>query len=191
MKKFSSNYYEIINKYKSFHINGTEKLAPSKTFMGYSLMKWVGIIKEIIDFTGCKSILDFGCGKAFLYHHNLNINKINYKNITEFWNINDVYLYDPGVEKYSVYPNKKFDGVICTDVIEHIPEDDIINFIEDIFDLSIKFVFIVIALMPASKYFDDGKNIHLCLKSKEEWNKIFIDFKKKYPSIRQYIYFNE
>ena len=60
----------------------------------------------------------------------------------------DVYLYDPAVAKFSIYPNKKYDGVICTDVIEHIPEDDIMNFIQDIFDLSEKFVFIVVALVP-------------------------------------------
>jgi len=105
--------------------------------------------------------------------------------------VQDVYLYDPGVAKYSIYPSKKYDGVICTDVIEHIPEDDIMNFIQDIFDLSEKFVFIVIALKPASKHFDDGKNIHLCLKSKDEWDKIFTEFKEKYPLIKQYIYFNE
>ena len=45
--------------------------------------------------------------------------------------------------------------------------------------------------MPASKYFDDGKNIHLSLKDQEEWKKIFLEFKKKYPNINQYIYFNE
>lgn len=191
MKKFSPYYYEIIKKYQLFHINGTEKLPPSKTFMGYSLTKWVGKIKEIINLNNCKSILDFGCGKAFLYTNSLNINNINYKNITEFWNVKDVYLYDPGVVKFSTYPNKKYDGVICTDVIEHIPENDIMNFIQDIFDLSEKFVFIVVALMPASKQFDDGKNIHLCLKSKNEWDKIFNEFKKMYPSIKQYIYFNE
>ena len=43
--KYSNNYYEIIEKYKNFHINGTAKLSGSKTFLGYSLVKWVHKIK--------------------------------------------------------------------------------------------------------------------------------------------------
>ena len=39
-----------------------------------------------------------------------------------------IHLYDPGVEEYSIYPKNKHDGVICTDVLEHIPEDDILRF---------------------------------------------------------------
>ena len=35
---------------------------------------------------------------------------------------------------FSTYPKKKYDGVICTDVIEHIPESDVINFIDKLFN---------------------------------------------------------
>ena len=109
----------------------------------------------------------------------------------EYWKLDDVYLYDPGVKEFSVYPVRKFDGLICTDVIEHIPESDILQFIDNLFKLSNKFVFVVIATMPASKFFDDGRNIHLCLKTQEEWKKIFLEFKTKYPQINQYLYFND
>ena len=93
--------------------------------------------------------------------------------------------------KFSVYPVRKFDGLICTDVIEHIPEDDILQFIDNLFKLSNKFIFVVIATIPATKYFDDGNNIHLCLKTQEEWEKIFLEFKATYPEINQYVHFNE
>ena len=134
--------------------------------------------------------MDFGCGKGFLYNNKFKIKKKEYNNLSEFWNIDDVYLYDPAVDEYSIYPKKKFDGVICTDVIEHIPEEDVINFIDNLFKLSKKFIFIVIATVPASKYFDNGINIHLCVKKQSVWEDIFIDFKNKYPEIDQYIFFN-
>ena len=51
-------------------------------------------------------------------------------------------------------------------------------------------MFIVIATIPATKYFNDGRNIHLCLKTQNEWVFIFKKFKKNYPNINQYIYFN-
>ena len=136
-------------------------------------------------------MLDFGCGKAFLYKNKFKIGDKEFTNLSDFWNLKNIYLYDPGLEEYSDYPKGKYDGIICTDVVEHIPEDDVLNFIDELFKLSNKFIFVVIATMPASKYFDDGKNIHLALKDQEEWKKIFLEFKKKYPNINQYIYFNE
>jgi len=191
MDKYSDYYYKIIEKYKFFHENGIKNMPGNSTFLGYSLTKWIVKIKEIIKITKSDSLIDFGCGKGFLYNNKFKIGEEEFINLSDFWNVEDIYLYDPGVEKYSTYPNKKYDGVICTDVIEHIPENDVIQFIDKLFNLSNKFIFFVIATIPASKYFDDGKNIHLCLKTKKDWNEIFLNFKKKYPNINQYVYFND
>ena len=191
MNGFSKYYYEVIKKYKVFHVNGIKNQPGFSTFLGYSLTKWILKIQEIIKTNNCNSLLDFGCGKAFLYKNKFKIGDKEYTNLSDFWNLKNIYLYDPGLEEYSDYPKGKYDGIICTDVVEHIPEDDVLNFIDELFKLSNKFIFVVIATMPASKYFDDGKNIHLALKDQEEWKKIFLEFKKKYPNINQYIYFNE
>ena len=195
MNKYSEYYYEVIEKYKLFHENGYKKdniITPGEsTFLGYSLTKWILKIKEIIKINKCDSLLDFGCGKGFLYKNKFKINDQEYRNLLDCWKLDDVYLYDPGVKEFSVYPVRKFDGLICTDVIEHIPENDILQFIDNLFKLSNKFIFVVIATIPATKFFDDGNNIHLCLKTKQEWEKIFVEFKDKYPLINQYVYFNK
>lgn len=187
---YSNNYYEIIEKYKNFHINGTEKLSGSATFLGYSLVKWVHKIRKIIHSTNSKTLIDYGCGKALLYNNKINFQNQTFNNVQEYWGVKDVFLYDPAVEKYSIQPVEKVDGIICTDVIEHIPEEDIIVFIDNLFKLANKFVFLVIATRLAGKYFDDGKNIHLCIKTEKEWGVIFSKFKKSYPNIAQYIFFN-
>ena len=195
MNKFSEYYYEVINKYKLFHKNGIRKgdvIKPgSTTFLGYSLTKWIVKIRDIIRKDNCNSLLDFGCGKAFLYKNKFKIGDKEFSNLSDFWNVQDIYLYDPGLEEYSTYPKEKYDGTICTDVVEHIPEADVISFIDELFKLSNKFIFVVIAIRPASKYFEDGNNIHLSLKKQDEWKKIFLSFKEKYPFVNQYIYFNE
>tara|TARA_B100000674_G_C37784284_1_gene888666 strand:+ start:280 stop:855 length:576 start_codon:yes stop_codon:yes gene_type:complete len=191
MENYSDYYYKVIEKYKIFHKNGIKNLPGESTFLGYSLTKWIVKIKEIIKINNANSIVDFGCGKAFLYSNKFKIGDNEFKNLSDFWGIENIFLYDPGVEKFSTYPNKRFDGIICTDVIEHIPEKDVMNFIDELFKLSNKFIFFVIATIPASKYFDDGKNIHLCLKTQSDWNEIFLDLKKKYPNINQYVYFND
>ncbi len=195
MNKYSEYYYEVIEKYKLFHEKGFEKdnmkTPGESTFLGYSLSRWILKIKEIIKINKCDSLIDFGCGKGFLYKNKFTINDQEYHNLLDCWKIDDVYLYDPGVKEFSVYPVRKFDGLICTDVIEHIPENDVLEFIDNLFRLSNKFIFLVIATIPATKFFDDGNNIHLCLKNKEEWGKIFLEFEAKYPQINQYVYFNE
>lgn len=191
MNKFSENYFEIIEKYKLFHKNGIKNQPGDSTFLGYSLTRWITKIKKIIEINKCKSLIDFGCGKAFLYNNNFKIADMEFDSLSDFWGVNNIHLYDPGVEKYSIYPKNKHDGVICVDVIEHIPEEDIINFIDELFQLSNKFIFVVIATIPASKYFDDGTNIHLCLKDQSIWMDIFESFKNKYPEINQYIFFND
>ena len=83
------------------------------------------------------------------------------------------------LEYLSIVSILKFaDGIICTDVIEHITPEDILKFIDELYLLSNKFLFLLIATKPASKYFDDGRNIHLTLKNHKEWDLIFEDFKK-------------
>ena len=195
MNKYSEYYYEVIEKYKLFHENGIKKgniIKPGEsTFLGYSLTRWILKIKEIIKINKCESLLDFGCGKGFLYKNKFKINDQEYHNLLDCWELDDVYLYDPGVKEFSVYPSRKLDGLICTDVIEHIPESDVLEFIDNLFKLSNKFIFVVIATIPATKFFDDGNNIHLCLKTQKEWEKIFLEFKAKYPEINQYVNFNE
>ena len=188
---FSEKYYSIIDEYVDFHENGTEKLPPEKTFQGTSLLKWVFQINKIIKDTKSHSLIDFGCGKALGYVSPIKVDNKVFKNVSDFWEINNMFLYDPGVKKYSKYPTRKADGIICTDVIEHIPPQDIKNFINELYKLSNKFIFVVIAIRPATKYFEDGNNIHLSLKKQDEWKKIFLSFKEKYPFVNQYIYFNE
>ena len=79
------------------------------------------------------------------------------------------------------------DGVICIDVVEHIPSEDVIDFIEDIFKLAKKFVFIVIACYSAKKKLPDGRNAHLSIKNPKEWEEIISKFKIKYPNISPFV----
>ena len=194
MKKNNSNftqeYYDTIVLYKKLHSDGTKKLKPHQTFAGHSLMPWAQSIKKIIEETSSKSITDFGCGKALGHIHKVKINETTYQNLAHYWSIDFVQLYDPGVEDFKEFPKEKTDGIICTDVIEHIPTPDINFFIDQLYSLSNKFIFVVIATIPASKYFDDGRNIHLTIKKEEEWQLIFNKYKNKYPHITTYLKFN-
>ena len=78
-------------------------------------------------------------------------------------------LYDPAVDEFSAKPRGKFDGVICTDVAEHVPEDEVDVFLSDVFSHARKFVFITICTRPAKKLLPDGRNCHLTVKPATWW----------------------
>ena len=184
---FSKEYKDTLEIYKKLHLNGTDFDSAKNTFDGKSLKFFFQPIKQVINLTKSNSIIDFGCGKAKYYFEEISINNNSYSNITNYWNISDLCLYDPGVENFSKYPNRKADGVICVDVVEHIPENDVINFIEELFKLANKFVFIVIACYPAKKKLPDGRNVHLSIKSAEDWKKIIVDIRSKFLNISPYV----
>ena len=185
--KFSNNYQNLLKIYADMHNSGTDWDDAKDTFDGKSLEYFFEAIKKIIDLTKSKSLIDFGCGKAKFYFNKIHVNEIEYKNVIKYWNIQDYYLYDPGVNNFSIYPKKKMDGVICIDVVEHMPPEDVVNFIEDIFKLAKKFVFIVIACYLAKKKLPDGRNVHLSIKTPKEWEQIISKLKTKFPKVSPYV----
>ena len=135
-----------------------------KHFEGRSLQfKYADTIKAIVDHTKSATILDYGCGKARRwlkdnYHKRLGLKRA------------DIKLFDPGYKKYEVLPEGKFDGVICTDVLEHISEDCIDDALDLIFEKATKFVFFAINCGLAKKVFENGENAHCLAKPPEWWN---------------------
>jgi len=132
---------------------------PSK-FNGHSLLPHENDIKNLIDELEIESVLDYGCGKALgWFGHKFH----------EKWNIPFPTLYDPGFEPFSEKPKGKYDLVICTDVMEHIPENSVEYVLNDIFNYATKAVYFEISKVPAVKKLPNGMNAHLTIKSEEWW----------------------
>jgi hypothetical protein len=134
-------------------------------FRGGSLKnEYVGFIKILVRSTKSKTVLDFGCGKASGYKKDPPINvQFGIKS-------SDMRFYDIGVREYEVLPDGPFDGVICTDVLEHVPEELIDDTLEKIFSRAEKFVFLVIACGLAVKTLPNGENAHITVKHPDWWN---------------------
>jgi hypothetical protein len=73
--------------------------------------------------------------------------------MNEFWQTNTVVNND----------------VCSTDVLEHIPEDDIDSIFEKIKLRANKFIFLGICTRFAKKKFSDGSNVHLTVKPIDWW----------------------
>lgn len=130
-------------------------------FPGQQVKYYKGNIADLVVGTNAKTLLDYGCGKGSCYEGNEPAYKA--------WGGIVPFLYDPYYPPHAARPDRKFDGVICTDVMEHVPEADIDDVLRDIAALANKFVFITICTRPAKKLLPDGRNAHVTVKPEEWW----------------------
>lgn len=144
---------DCIAAYREMHLN-------PKRFRGYSIKYVLPDIVSLVQETGAKTLLDYGSGKGFQYSE---------RRVHDQWEGIMPTLYDPGVTEFSVKPRGKFDGVICTDVLEHIPEEDVLTVLGEIFSYARLFVVLAVHTGPSRKCLPDGRNCHLTQRPPEWW----------------------
>jgi hypothetical protein len=111
----SEKYVELVEAYKDLH-------KEEDKFRGISLVPFAYDIYNILLHNNCKSILDYGCGKAIPYkenHRDVDPKKKipNFdKPLHKWWGIDELFLYDPAYPEHDKLPTKKYDMVICTDM---------------------------------------------------------------------------
>ena len=110
---------------------------------------------SVLECGGHGSILDFGCGKGEL------VDRLRQNGFS-------AYGYDPAVAEYSVLPERRFDLVVCFDVLEHVEEEYVDAVVATIFSFSRR-VLLDIALASASQVLSDGRNAHLTVRPAEWW----------------------
>jgi len=160
-----------LNMYREIHVN-------PKRFLGYSLKRNLEEIKQIVEKHKPKSLLDYGCGKGYQY---LN------RRYHEYWGGLLPHCYDPGVVGLNAKPEGSFDGVLCTDVLEHVPEECIVEVLIDIFKYANKFVYLCICTRLARKTLPDGRNCHLTVKDEGWWEGILEGVSSSYSDISLYV----
>lgn len=134
------------------------KILHSQQEYGVSSLELLPFIWSLIKSINPTSILDYGCGQSRL------LDKIKYRKS----NIK-TYKYDPAIDIYSTLPNrKKVDLILCTDVLEHLIFEDIIELLETVSELSNKVIFSV-SLVEANQKLPNGQNAHLTIWSEERW----------------------
>ncbi len=191
----SRTYTELLFHYRSMHANGYSRVidgqkidvAPEKTFPGDQLPIYVNSIKEMIDATGAKTIIDYGCGKGQQYEYGPikdTSGKIVARNIQGLWNVSNIHRYDPGVPAFDTYPSGTFDGVISTDVLEHIPREDVFWVVDEFVRMADKFIFANIACYPAMARLPDGRNAHVTVEHPRWWAGLFEAAARRKPDLK-------
>lgn len=118
--------------------------------MTETLAKWIAASGMRVE-----SALDYGAGQSFLidYLFPSSVEKVRY---------------DPAIPEIATPPQGMFDVVTCTDVMEHIPEDEVDSIIDDIAGYTGGVGLFVIYLGKASTILPDGQNAH-CTQQPAEW----------------------
>ena len=166
---FGKHYYDLL--LKLMHLKAS-------TYKGYSLKSNIEYINKIINENNINSLLDYGCGKAMEYNHDLYIK-----------NNLDIFLYDPYFSKYSRSPTSKYDLTVCTDVMEHVERNSLEKTLKNVEKFTKKIVFFSISTRLAKKNLPDGRNAHVTIMKEHEWCKILKDHIKK--NIDIYVRFDD
>jgi hypothetical protein len=173
----SPRYLELQALYRTMHEEGEKFLGvpPEKTFSGSSLAPHVAAIKQLIERTGAVSVLDYGSGKGQQYEPRFvwDGSGARWPSVIDYWGVDEVICYDPCYGPYSELPREQFDGVVCTNVLEQCPEDDLPWIVREVFDYATRFVFASIACYPARKRLPNGDNMHSIVKPAEWWKSRF------------------
>lgn len=121
---------------------------------GTASLQYGEIVSQLVEATGSKTLLDYGCGSM--------------RNLTKVLDCDVQYLgYDPAVPQFS--HKETSDLVVCIDVLEHIEPDLLDNVLDDLLMLTGKWGFFTVHTGPAVKTLSDGRNAHLIQKPASWW----------------------
>ena len=184
----SPRYQELAVMYRQMHVEGERFLGqpPEQTFPGASLLPQAARVRRMIERSGAQNILDYGCGKGRQYDlREVHIPGVEgvFESVQDYWEVDFVHCYDPSYAPFSALPEGKFDGVICTDVLEHCPEPDMPWIVGELFAYASRFVFANVACYPARKRLPNGENAHVTLKPAAWWGELFRAAAERHPGV--------
>lgn len=119
---------------------------------GTSGFKHADQILSLAKQLGTRNILDFGCGQQTL------------QKAIPF----PITNYDPFIKGLDAEP-AVHDLVVCSDVLEHIEPDCLLDVIDHLVSKVGKMLFVDVACRPAKKQLADGRNAHLLQEDPSWW----------------------
>jgi len=137
------------------HIKQYEEVHSNQEIYGQSSLLFKDQISLIIKTFKPKSILDYGCGKGKLM-----------ESISKEHPEIKCYNYDPSICKFSTIPIDHVDMIINTDVLEHIPEEDIDDVLQHISSLC-NYAYFNLHHGLAACILPNGENAHCTVKPRE------------------------
>ncbi len=118
-------------------------------------LKYGEAVSELVEASGVKTLLDYGCGSK--------------RSLASVLNCDVLYQgYDAGFPEYSKDPDQA-DLVCCIDVLEHIEPECLDDVLAHLASKCLKLAFVTIHTGPAAKTLKDGRNAHLIQQDEAFW----------------------
>jgi len=189
----SLRYERLLSLYKQMHELGERDAGrpAERTYAGLNCLPQADHIRALVLRMGARTLLDYGSGKGRQYEQRevRGYDGNTYPNLQTYWGVDSITCYDPAYVQFSTLPQRTFDGVISTDVLEHCPEEDLPWIIDEIFSLARVFVFANVACYPAGKRLATGENAHCTLRSPEWWTGLVEEVASRHPGVRYCFHF--
>lgn len=148
---------DYIKQYANIHKN--------KTF-GVTGFEFVNHIQACIAELKPKAILDYGCGQTDMSQR-LNLLGGTFNR------------YDPAISAISTLPVDSADLLINTDVLEHIPKQDLGGILQHMASISNN-AFFNIATRLAREILPNGENAHCTILTADEW---LLELRQHFPNV--------
>lgn len=181
----SPEYIEAVELGKEFH-------RTHKTFTGKRCFQQFPILQQLVKNYNTKDAIDFGAGKLRQFSEKdirlLNKKGDGEKQVYPSWQealgLAEIYPYDPCIPEINTLPARQYGGLYSTDVVEHIPPQDLSDWVISLmFSLVTQWVFCSAGSYPGKKTLADGSLAHKALCPAEWWIGTFYETAKQYPSI--------
>ena len=138
-----------------------------------------------------EKILDVGCGigAAVKYHREIGGKEswgIDFaKSAIDTWKKCDTDKYCMVASAEAIpFRDNYFDMVTCTEMLEHIPEESVVNVLKEMFRVCKNDLFLTVALFQAKhKMPHDGSEPHICLKPAQWWVETVVDIGYRFTSM--------
>ncbi len=122
---------------------------------GTASLSYGPMVSGIVEKSGAKTLLDYGCGSM--------------RNLAKVLDCNVVCEgYDPAVPAFAADPDAA-DLVVCIDVLEHIEPDYLDAVLDHLKAKTLKHAFFTVHTGPAVKTLSDGRNAHLIQEGAGWW----------------------
>ncbi len=195
----SPRYRQLLEYYSLMHAQGVwrrkdddiVKYSAMETFRGRGVFKHAKTIAKLTKGTSSKTLLDFGSGKGEQYSDDVFQNGKRIANsLHEYWNVRNVACYDPALTYDTSVLEKQYDGVIATNVLDLIPEEDLSWQIDLLFEKANKFIFCNVMDYASKTSLPNGENARVTRKSSIWWRGMFAAANRKKPDVKYCIAFS-
>lgn len=119
--------------------------------------------------------LDLGCGRATLSNYFTDYTGVDVSSyiIEQNKKTKKGIFYNCSLDDISMLKNNQYEVIICSDVMEHIPENKLDGVLYSISKMSTKMFYFDISLRKSVFLDSQGNNLHLSVLSKDTWLNYF------------------